>query len=199
MRRTLTEDVQAAPVSRLSLYNVGVAHLPLLSSVYDTLRPIFRSHCRAGYRRAAVARGKRFNTMVQKIKAAAFLRRCSKRWPSVRAPRDIFRKLASTLHLERETDPVEHLRKTTLMQRANVAYTANDLLGLLALRRKVDQINRIDQIDQSELDKLGDDRIKQYNRILGEQLRKIGMKIGALKSALTLDMGILGAGARRWQ
>lgn len=68
--------------------------------------------------------------------------------------RDIFRKLASALHPDRETDPAEHGRKTALMQRANVAYAANDLLGLLELQLEVDQI------DQTGLDNLGDDRIK---------------------------------------
>jgi len=97
--------------------------------------------------------------------------------------RDIFRKLASALHPDRETDPAEHGRKTALMQRANVAYAANDLLGLLELQLEVDQI------DQTGLDNLDDDRIKQYNRILGDQVREIGLEIHVLESAVTLDMG----------
>ena len=58
-----------------------------------------------------------------------------------RAVREIFRKLASALHPDRETDPGERARKTALMQRANVAYAANDLLGLLELQFEVDQID----------------------------------------------------------
>jgi len=69
------------------------------------------------------------------------------------------------------------------MQRANVAYAANDLLGLLELQLEVDQI------DQTGLDSLDDDRIKQYNRILGDQVREIGFEIHALESAVMLDMG----------
>lgn len=97
--------------------------------------------------------------------------------------RDIFRKLASALHPDRETDPTERDRKTALMQRANVAYAANDLLGLLELQLEVDQI------DQTGLDNLGDDRIKQYNRILDGQVNEIKFEITALETALSLDMG----------
>lgn len=97
--------------------------------------------------------------------------------------RDIFRKLASGLHPDRETDPAERGRKTALMQRANVAYAANDLLGLLELQLEVDQI------DQTGLDNLGDDRIKQYNRILDGQVNEIKFEIIALETALSLDMG----------
>ena len=125
-----------------------------------------------------------------------FSKRCSKRWTSARearhqaeeaklkqSVRDIFRKLASALHPDRETDPAKHGRKTALMKRANVAYAANDLLGLLELQLEVDQI------DQTGLDNLGDERIKQYNRILGDQVREIVMEIRALESAVSLDMG----------
>ena len=97
--------------------------------------------------------------------------------------RDIFRKLASALHPDRETDPAERLRKTTLMQRANAAYAANDLLGLLELQLEVDQI------DQAGLDKLTDDRIKQYNKILSGQLAEVDEQIVALETSLSLDMG----------
>jgi hypothetical protein len=98
--------------------------------------------------------------------------------------REIFRKLASALHPDRETDPAERSRKTALMQRANVAYAANDLLGLLELQLEVEQI------DQASLDSLGDDRIKQYNRILEGQVFEIQGEIMALETVLSLDMGL---------
>jgi len=97
--------------------------------------------------------------------------------------RDIFRKLASALHPDRETDAAERGRKTALMQRANAAYAANDLLGLLELQLEVDQI------DQTGLDKLDDDRIKQYNRMIERQVDEIHFEIQALETALSLDMG----------
>jgi hypothetical protein len=97
--------------------------------------------------------------------------------------RDIFRKLASALHPDRETDSTERGRKTALMQRANVAYAAHDLLGLLELQLEVNQI------DQTGLDNLDDDRIKQYNRILDGQVGEIKAEIIALETSLSLDMG----------
>jgi hypothetical protein len=98
--------------------------------------------------------------------------------------RDIFRRLASTLHPDRETDPAERTRKTALMQRANAAYAANDLLGLLELQLQVEQI------DQAGLDNLGDDRIKQYNKILDDQVREIQFDIMSLDTALSIELGM---------
>jgi hypothetical protein len=91
------------------------------------------------------------------------LAKAAKRKPSAAAPareerhaveadqlkqsvRDIFRKLTSQLHPDREPDAAERARKTALMQRVNVAYAANDLLALLELQLEVEQI------DQAELD-----------------------------------------------
>lgn len=97
--------------------------------------------------------------------------------------RDIFRKLASALHPDRETDPVERARKTVLMQRANVAYAANDLLGLLELQLAVEQI------DQAGLDGLGEDRIKQYNKILTGQVDNVKAELDAMEFGFTMEMG----------
>jgi hypothetical protein len=98
--------------------------------------------------------------------------------------RDIFRKLASILHPDRETDPAERTRKTALMQRANAGYAAEDLLGLLELQLEVEQI------DQAGLANLGDERIKHYNKLLASQVNEIQMDITALDMALSIDMGL---------
>jgi len=81
--------------------------------------------------------------------------------------RDIYRKLASALHPDRETDPAERARKTELMQRVNVAYQKEDLLALLELQLE------IEQIDQAALDNLTDERIAQYNAMLQGQLKEL--------------------------
>ena len=98
--------------------------------------------------------------------------------------RDIFRKLASALHPDREADPSEHARKTDLMQRVNAAYAANDLLGLLELQLEVEQI------DQASLDKMDEKRVKQYNQVLTAQIKEIEDDIMALEATLALDMGL---------
>ncbi|MBV6325229.1 J domain-containing protein [Duganella violaceipulchra] len=81
--------------------------------------------------------------------------------------REIYRKLASALHPDRETDPAERSRKTGLMQRVNVAYQKNDLLGLLELQLE------IEQIDQAAIDGLSDERIGQFNAVLRAQVREL--------------------------
>lgn len=92
--------------------------------------------------------------------------------------RDIFRKLTSALHPDREQDPAERARKTALMQRVNVAYGANDLLGLLELQLE------IDQIDRGSLDRLDDVRIKQYNTILNQQLQDLRHEVMSFEISL---------------
>lgn len=96
--------------------------------------------------------------------------------------RDIFRKLVSELHPDREPDAAERERKTALMQRVNVAYAANDLLGLLALQLE------IEQIEQADLDQLSEERIKQYNKILDGQLRELERETAEIESAVAHEM-----------
>lgn len=98
--------------------------------------------------------------------------------------RDIFRKLTSALHPDREQDPDERTRKTALMQRVNVAYAANDLLALLELQLEVDQI------DAASLDRLDDARIKQYNKVLQKQLYELQGEVAMYESALLRDLDL---------
>lgn len=85
--------------------------------------------------------------------------------------REVFRKLTSALHPDREPDPQERERKTALMQRANQAYEKNDLLKLLELQLE------LEHIDQNALDNLGEDRLKHYNKVLKEQLGELEQEI----------------------
>ncbi len=50
------------------------------------------------------------------------------------ALRSIYRQLASAVHPDRESDPLERARKTQLMSDANTAYSRGDLLTLLHLQ-----------------------------------------------------------------
>ena len=97
--------------------------------------------------------------------------------------RDIFRKLVSELHPDREPDGPERARKTALMQRVNAAYAANDLLGLLELQLE------IELIDQAGLNNLSDERITQYNKILEGQLREIDREIASIEYSASMEMG----------
>lgn len=98
--------------------------------------------------------------------------------------RDIFRKLTSALHPDRERDPDERARKTALMQRVNVAYGANDLLALLELQLEVDQI------DAASLDRLDDTRIKQYNKVLQAQLNELKAEVAMFEASLVRDLDL---------
>ncbi|MDB6143956.1 MAG: molecular chaperone DnaJ [Pseudomonas sp.] len=96
--------------------------------------------------------------------------------------RDIYRKLASALHPDRETDNAERDRKTVLMQRANEAYANSDLLGLLHLQLEAEQI------DQQHISNLSKERLKHFNHVLTEQLRDLEYEIHDVKMALSLQL-----------
>jgi hypothetical protein len=85
--------------------------------------------------------------------------------------RDIYRKLASALHPDREPDEQLRAHKTNMMQSLNQAYEKQDLLQLLELQIQ------LQQIDQHALNDLGDDRLKQYNKLLKEQLSELDQEL----------------------
>jgi hypothetical protein len=85
--------------------------------------------------------------------------------------REVYRKLASALHPDRETDPQERERKTALMQRVNQAYGKNNLLQLLELQLE------LEHIDQSSIDNISEERLRHYNKILREQLGELEQEI----------------------
>ncbi len=83
------------------------------------------------------------------------------------ALRTIYRKLASALHPDRETDPGERIRKTQLMVRVNEANDRKDLLALLRLQLEVDQIN------PASVAAMADDKLRGFNRMLKSQLKDL--------------------------
>lgn len=98
--------------------------------------------------------------------------------------REIYRKLASAVHPDRESDPVQRAVRTTLMQKINQAYAANDLLTLLEIQLQ------IEQVDAAHLSKLSAQRLKQYNKVLAEQLDGLKQETARLQSGFYLDFGI---------
>ena len=84
-----------------------------------------------------------------------------------RAVREVYRKLASQLHPDRETDATQRRQKTDLMQRVNAAYEKGDLLTLLTLQLECEQL------DADRLAELPIERIKRYNHALQEQIRAL--------------------------
>lgn len=98
--------------------------------------------------------------------------------------REVYRKLASALHPDRETDPQERERKTALMQRVNQAYNKNNLLQLLELQLE------LEHIDQTAIDTIGEDRLKHYNKILKDQLVELEQEILRVEGGFRAQFGI---------
>lgn len=98
--------------------------------------------------------------------------------------REVFRKLASALHPDREADGAERERKTTLMKRVNQAYQREDLLELLALQIEVAQV------DLEHLAALPEPRLRHYNHLLKEQIRTLEDELDALATPLLQEFGL---------
>ncbi|MGK8195578.1 J domain-containing protein [Burkholderia cepacia] len=116
--------------------------------------------------------------------SAAQARREAEQAESSKSIRDVYRKLASVLHPDRETDPKEQERKTVLMQRVNHAYAKGNLLQLLELQLE------IEQIDRRAIDGLGEDRLMRYNGILEEQVRELDQEIRHVETHFRRTYGI---------
>lgn len=111
-------------------------------------------------------------------KSAQQVRREEAEAQAGRSVREVYRKLASALHPDRETDAAERERKTGLMQRVNQAYDKGNLLDLLHLQLEVEQI------DREHIGNLAEDRLRHYNRVLDEQLRGLQDEVHALEQAV---------------
>jgi hypothetical protein len=98
--------------------------------------------------------------------------------------REVYRKLASALHPDREADPVRREQKNALMQRINQAYAANDLLTLFETQME------IEQIEAQEIGKASTERMKQYNRLLADQLATLKAQVKDLEGAFRSDFGL---------
>lgn len=97
--------------------------------------------------------------------------------------REVYRKLASALHPDRESDPEERQRKTALMQKANEAYERGALLELLELQLQ------LEHIDQAHLANLGGERLKHYIKILKDQVRELDSELQRTRQELAAEFG----------
>lgn len=85
--------------------------------------------------------------------------------------REVYRKLVSALHPDREQDPQERVRKTGLMQRVNQAYEKKNLLQLLELQLE------LEHIDAHAISGMSEQRLKHFNKILKDQLSELEREI----------------------
>lgn len=98
--------------------------------------------------------------------------------------REVYRKLASAVHPDRETDAHERDRKTALMQRANQAYESNNLLQLLELQLE------LEHIDQTAINNISEERLKHYNKILKGQLVELDQQVLHAEGRFRAQFGI---------
>jgi hypothetical protein len=117
-------------------------------------------------------------------KSAAQKRRDDEALLATQSLREVFRRLASALHPDRETDPVQRDAKTALMQKANQAYAANDLLALLELQLQ------IEQVDAGHIANASAQRVRHYNQILAEQLAELRTEAIRVETGFRLDFGL---------
>jgi hypothetical protein len=85
--------------------------------------------------------------------------------------RTLYRKLASSIHPDRESDPAEKVRKTETMQGLNSAYENKDLLALLKLHNQTLHSNA------ATADTLAEDTLREYNALLKVQFKALESEI----------------------
>jgi hypothetical protein len=95
---------------------------------------------------------------------------------------EIYRKLALLLHPDHERDPVERARKTELMQQVNVAYERKDLVQLLELQL------RFEQVDQAHINSIAEDRLAHFNSLLAEQVRELQRELASVEEPWRLQL-----------
>jgi hypothetical protein len=101
--------------------------------------------------------------------------------------REVYRKLAAVLHPDRiaaDVPAAERAARTAQMAQANAAYAAGDLLALLTLQLQVEHI------DVARAGQLAATQVRQFNRVLNEQLREIEMDIAEREHAFSSTYGI---------
>lgn len=102
--------------------------------------------------------------------------------------REVYRKLASALHPDRaaaDLPAAEHAARTALMQRANRAYEAGDLLSLLALQLE------IEQVDIHHAAGIAAEQVRHFNKVLAGQLRELESEIDGRQQAFCASYGLL--------
>lgn len=120
----------------------------------------------------------------RKRKTAAQQRREAEALQATQSVREIYRKLASALHPDRQTDAAQREAHTALMQRVNQAYEAQDLLTLLELQLQIEQIDAGHMAGASEA------KVKHYNKVLGEQLAELKAEIESVEMTFRMEFGL---------
>jgi hypothetical protein len=140
-------------------------------------------------RHAAAAAALRAERAAQRRAATASRRRTRAAQDPSQSLRDVYRRLASALHPDREQDAKLRSRKTALMQQANQAYAEANLLALLEL------LLQAHQVDAAHLAAADQRRLQHYVTLLQEQLADLQSEARRLEAEFRAATGVAaGAG-----
>ena len=98
--------------------------------------------------------------------------------------RDVYRRLASALHPDREGDPELRARKTAWMQQANQAHADGNLLALLELQLQAEQVNTRGPAAADER------RLGHYIAVLQEQLAELQTETRRIEAEFRADASL---------
>jgi hypothetical protein len=135
-------------------------------------------------RQAVAAAAEREKRAVKRRAAAALKRRTQATQDVSQSVRDVYRRLASALHPDRELDAQARERKTALMQQANQAYAAGDLLALLELQLQAEQV---DAVHAAVADQR---RLRHYVEVLQEQLSELQSETSRVEAQFRSAAGL---------
>lgn len=134
--------------------------------------------------RAAAAAARRAERAARRRSAAASKRRDQAAQEVSQSLRDVYRRLASALHPDREPDAEQRDHKTALMQRANQAYAQGNLLALLELQLQAEQL------DAAHLRAVDRRRLQHYVTVLQEQLVDLQAETRRLEAQFRAAAGV---------
>lgn len=120
----------------------------------------------------------------KKKPSAAKLKAQSEQADAESTLRKVFRQLASALHPDRESDPVERTRKTALMSEANAAYERRDLVALLQIQL------RTELTDTASIAQMTKEKIAPLTLLLKQQIQELEEALYKRQFAARQEFGL---------
>lgn len=151
----------------------------MMGAIHEKMQ-VLEAEAEERARKAEERRAKKPKTEKQLAKEAKKAEEAKNLSKSVK---DVYMALVKAFHPDREPDETERNRKTAIMQEVTSAYENNDLLSLLQLQLK------FEQIDQDHLDQMSEDRLKYYIKILKEQAMQLEDEIEERQETFRMTIG----------
>jgi hypothetical protein len=155
-----------------------------LDREYDTLEELETAARAAQAEREAADEARRTRRKNSAKQVAAEERKAAASAQAGKALQEIYRQLVRALHPDHEQDPVERARKTALMQEVNVAYERDDLLALLELQL------RFEQIDRAHIGSLAEGRLDHFLKLLTAQVAQLREELATIEYPFRIDLDI---------